>query len=714
MSNTFEFAERFGFSPPFEFESNISRTGFYAEQINFENLVKKIQQDNPKTLYSFNYQEFISKKKSRVEVKDRETEEIFIAEYITDVPFTIRDSNNNERNLLLYGELNKKTANVRTDIYISRIKIDARERKVEYSVLFIYEGFDSKKNNSDKSDENRVAIKIKTPFFNDYEGLYKYLGYKNLQIENEVLNKFEIAFNKAENEPFDLAFLYNQAPNFVLQKRNIELLWRDLEILLDDFVLESKEKAIIKILKALAIDELSLEEKSEKQKKQLKSKVDTFLYRLMNSKNVFEKLYNKLNNYGFGDDNFTILINTLYSFWKLSSFVDSKYDENIKSYKGGLETLPYQSTKILGFYNNNFEFQFINDDSRLKIKAIKEEVTFEKPSKYSRRPRRKVTKNEFATYNLFHPIKLAEIPNEGELKVPDKVIPAFFLKALDDLNKWSNLEKGILLTVDIVSTATGIGNLYKLRHLRHLVRLKNVKPVTTLFKIKTAISVVEVTAGTLNIMLSLSGCQSDFCQKLQQYLFWLELASLGTDVVVNKLLKNSAKEALDFADRAGEILDPKVREILELTAGVRIKRKIRIPSINDIKSINRIRAKYKPRWNRNAAFCKGDIDGVKIDLESISGASKSNWKNKGNFEPPSPDNYNYKNGPIPAYENHTEQKIMEYLRAQFIANKDVSGKIEIATDKIFCDNCFWIIDKFQEEFPNIEVIRVFIKKELTR
>jgi len=560
MSNTFEFAERLGFSRPFEFKNNVLRRGFYFKQINYKNLVGAIKESKPKLLNDFDYEEFISKQKSRVEVKDRETEEIYVAEYLSDVPFMIKDENSAERNLLLYGELNKKIANVRTDIYISRINIDAKERKVEYSILFIYEGFDNIKNNSDKSDENRVAIKISTHFFNDYKEAYNYLGYKNAQIEEEVFNRFEMAFSKAENEPFDLAFLYNQAPNFLLQKRNMDLLWKDLDTLLGGFVLESKEKAIIKVLRALAIDESSIAEKSEKQKKQLKSKVDSFLYRLMNSKSVFEKLYNKLNNYGFGDNNFTILINTLYSFWKLSSFVDSNYDDNIKSYKGGLETLPYQTAKILGFYNNNFEFQFLNDDSRLKIKAIKEEVTFEKPSKYSRRPRRKVTLKELAIYNLFHPIKLAEIPKEGELIVPDKVIPAFFLKAMDDMNKWKNLEDGILLTVDLVTTATGVGNLYKLRHLRHLVKLKNVKPVTTLFKVKTAVSFVEVSAGTLNIMLTLTDSNSEFAQKLQQYLFWLELASLGTDVVVEKLLKKSAKDAIDESLKLLKKVDNKVEQ----------------------------------------------------------------------------------------------------------------------------------------------------------
>lgn len=80
-----------------------------------------------------------------------------------------------------------------------------------------------------------------------------------------------------------------------------------------------------------------------------------------------------------------------------------------------------------------------------------------------------------------------------------------------------------------------------------------------------------------------------------------------------------------------------------------------------------------------------------------------------NFEPPQPENYYYI-GPIPEYTNHTEQKIVEYLREIFKNNKQVSGTIEIISEREFCDNCKVVVDMFEEEFPNIKVTRVEVIK----
>ncbi|WP_452221648.1 hypothetical protein, partial [Lacinutrix salivirga] len=87
MSNTFEFAERLGYTPAFQFTEQSQNSGFYKEHVNFENLVKTLKKNKPNLFSDFHYINYISTQKSRVEVKDRETEELFIAEYITDVPF---------------------------------------------------------------------------------------------------------------------------------------------------------------------------------------------------------------------------------------------------------------------------------------------------------------------------------------------------------------------------------------------------------------------------------------------------------------------------------------------------------------------------------------------------------------------------------------------------------------------------------------------------
>lgn len=67
------------------------------------------------------------------------------------------------------------------------------------------------------------------------------------------------------------------------------------------------------------------------------------------------------------------------------------------------------------------------------------------------------------------------------------------------------------------------------------------------------------------------------------------------------------------------------------------------------------------------------------------------------------------NGPIPDYINHTEQKQIEYLYQMFKHDKKVKGKIEIVSDLKICDNCVDVIDRFQNDFPNIEIVKVWVK-----
>lgn len=563
------------YNPSYQFRYDFHRPkGFYEKQINFSKLINDIKKDKPKLLLDFDYTTYKSNQRNEIEVKDRETDEIFIAKQIVDIPFTVKDEEK-EQHLFLYGKLNKKIANVRTDIYIARTNIDVSNRNIVYKMLFVYEGFDGNRNNTDKADVNRVAIEISTPFYQDYKNLFTYVGYKNNQIEEDTFKKFTKAFSLAKESSFDLAFLYNQAPSFVLEKRDITLLWEDLGILLQGLVFEPKEKAVLRVLRALAIDKENINEEDIAAKSQFKTNVNAFFYMLMlqnNGKSIFMQLYKKLNDYGLGDDNFTTLIQELYKFWVLSDFSNPDYYKNRNTYKGGPEVLhlDYKTQKVLGFYNqaSDYNFKFVNDKSRLKLKITKTESYYKK-NMYSRRPSKKTETKTIGYFDLFHPITLISIPDEGELKVPTNVIPAFYLKAMHDKLRWNNIEKSVWLGVDVVTTFTGIGNLAKLRHLRHLTKLRNIKSAATLLRIKTAVSIIEVSSGTLNILLTLADSKSEFAQKLQQYLFWLEIASLGTDVVVEKLLRKSTKEALDVADKTGEILDGDLREILEISTGLR-------------------------------------------------------------------------------------------------------------------------------------------------
>lgn len=55
---------------------------------------------------------------------------------------------------------------------------------------------------------------------------------------------------------------------------------------------------------------------------------------------------------------------------------------------------------------------------------------------------------------------------------------------------------------------------------------------------------------------------------------------------------------------------------------------------------------------------------------------------------------------------------MEYLYKKFKNNKNLKGKIEIVSELKICDNCNDIITRFQKDFPNIEIVKVWVKEKL--
>ena len=190
------------------------------------------------------------------------------------------------------------------------------------------------------------------------------------------------------------------------------------------------------------------------------------------------------------------------------------------------------------------------------------------------------------------------------------------------------------------------------------------------------------------------------------------------DDIIEQIIKygDDAAEAIGkYGDDAAELIkdygDDAVRDFsLDDTLDEIRARTYRNATKEDSELISSIKHKYNAGSGRNAAIAKGKINGAYIDLESISGNfTHENYLTKGNFEPPQPADYFY-GGPVPEYINHTEQKIVEYLRTRYIKNPNISGEIEIISERAFCDNCKVLVDMFEKEFPNIKVVRVQINK----
>lgn len=139
--------------------------------------------------------------------------------------------------------------------------------------------------------------------------------------------------------------------------------------------------------------------------------------------------------------------------------------------------------------------------------------------------------------------------------------------------------------------------------------------------------------------------------------------------------------------------------------------KSRKPTKLDIEELSKIRRLFNAGKTKNVAYTKGIIEGKRINLKSRSGAPKGTLKNWDNFDVINPENYHYKNGPLNRLHD-SEQKQIEYLYNMFKDNKQVKGKIEIVSELKICPNCVDIIDRFKNDFPNIEVIKVWVKNKL--
>jgi hypothetical protein len=153
--------------------------------------------------------------------------------------------------------------------------------------------------------------------------------------------------------------------------------------------------------------------------------------------------------------------------------------------------------------------------------------------------------------------RLPEVNQAGEIKLPDTTVPAFYLMAFDKKNAWANFEKAKWLGVDIALTCLAIGNIAKLRYLTYLSR-----GAMTARKIS---AYYFLTSSLLHTLLNfVNNCEEgSFCQTLRRYLFWVDVAMLGADVVTEQLLKKTAREAVEALDATRMRVPEEIVEHLE-------------------------------------------------------------------------------------------------------------------------------------------------------
>lgn len=303
---------------------------------------------------------------------------------------------------------------------------------------------------------------------------------------------------------------------------------------------------------------------------------DLFLERLLNKVAVkenilstkatkeisyFEFLYDRING-----DNFIAFVNIMHSVWLSSKYMIPAKEVFPELQKYGPFLLPYQSEKIIGFYVSNVDASFSNNDIHIDFDTGKEEWG---PNIYAKSGEGYNPVIEHYIYHPYFPIFVTDVEKQKtELKF-DTIIPAFFIKANDDKQFWHNVIKTGEYTADVLTILSGIGNLTKFRYLTELASLAEgvetanaiAKTANILRYVKGAAGVVELTSGSVNLMLKLSGLdETELGQSLSKILFYLELITLAGELTfsMKKGLRESAKEAIEASDGSLRIKHPKL------------------------------------------------------------------------------------------------------------------------------------------------------------
>lgn len=149
------------------------------------------------------------------------------------------------------------------------------------------------------------------------------------------------------------------------------------------------------------------------------------------------------------------------------------------------------------------------------------------------------------------------------------------LRAAEDKAYWSNVITTAEYAVDIATTFTGVGSILKAGRLLKVLNSghKLVYKTRTVTRIitaaKAAVGFIEVTSGTVNALLKLSGStDTAFGRAISEYLFYLELLSLTGELTValRGALKKSARNILEVGfdgTRSGRQLENKLDDLVK-------------------------------------------------------------------------------------------------------------------------------------------------------
>lgn len=430
--------------------------------------------------------------------------------------------------------------------YFYKCYVNSKIDFIDYGRLFVYKKwggyrlyftYESDKNISFNEDklEKYAAIKFQS------------LGIENLLLLLDVCkrnfskNAIEGAYKDLTNslkylaEPKTHLTFLRTIPQRVLQRFTISDLEKILYKILNEYWLfAAREKSVLYVLEATVNHE--------------KFNPDKFLKNLLvhkvDGQSVFMKLYDDMNNVGL-TDNFTAIIKLLYKVWAASDFTktDNKSFSN-KKYSVS-KSIAYTSEYTLGFNSDSHDFYFDKDQNVVvKGKLTDEESAEVNKGRSYRYGNIQKYSNEIQVFHPFQPIRLTETSKNNDLEGLDinkgVDVPAFYLKAFDDLGDWGNIATTISLIIDVASFTVGVW------HFKALLK------ITKAFKvIHLAFGGLEILSSSLSVTLSLlkGKLPKEDHKRLSNFLFWFDICTLGADALTMRVLKKQAENTKDGITR---------------------------------------------------------------------------------------------------------------------------------------------------------------------
>lgn len=539
----------------------------------------------------------------------------------------------------VYGVANNETIKITTytkNGLVHRFPILTKtfDRGYMYRLSFYYEEKNKEVRTTSFLDDAPIALSI---YFKNLEAVLDFLNQTIFWYYNDFndyqsrwRSKFltELTYNTTRilnsggNSKKKVAVIYHLPEPMYYAFHSIPSLWNILIKLAEGYVRNSfginEEDLILKILAIIyhrytnkkTTTTIDGDKREEEISTDTIKKHDFFIKNLISKKVEGKLLLYKLVK-GLDGEEFKKYIHFIWSIWKNSSYaiIDPTLNEKVTITKDSPVLIDYRSDKALGFHFDNAQINWEGSESKITIevnsitgtKEVPEIINIgdDKPIYIESGETEIIDVFEKQTYN-YHPFAPVILNNSDNPKFILKdnddsnifltKLPAFILFANNEAAFWENVITGVEYGVDILTTISGVGNLLKAGRLFRLLKngrtllFRTAVATTAIAGVKTAAGIIEVSSGTVNTLFKLTGLNdTELGKTITKYLFYLEMASLTTEVTVllkGKLTK-TAKElvenpklekSLDDLVKKGEINEGeklKLIDDLELSAGLK-------------------------------------------------------------------------------------------------------------------------------------------------